>query len=302
MVEVVGVGGNTEDHVWVVDNEPPAGGKQRVAQYFRQPGGQVPTALVALSRWGMATAYVGPIGDDAAGRAQIDSLRREGVDTSGCRTVLGVASEVSFISVDAASGERTILWYRDDRLRFAAADFDPSSLAGARAVLLDGAAGELAIAVAAAARAAGARVVLDVDTPDTTTRRLLAHSDIAIVPAGFLAAFAPGRDEGAALAELAAAGPAIAVVTSGAEGVTAWSAGRLLRQPAFAVRAVDTTSAGDVFHAAFLYATLEGREMSEIMQFAAAAAALTCTELGGRSAIPTLAAVGALAAGAPPGA
>lgn len=301
MAEVVGVGGNTADHVCVVDVAPPLGGKRRTRRYFQQPGGAVPTALVALSRWGLTTAYIGPIGDDDGGRAQLASLRREGVDTGGCGVCRGVPSEISFITVDAATGERTILWHRDQRLRLPASSFDTSSLTGARAVLLDDADIDLAAAVAAAARAAGARVIVDLDAPEPRTTQLLRYTDIAIVAENFLDAFAPGCETAAGLAELAATGPSIAVATRGSAGAVAWAGGRYYRQPAFAVRAVDTTSAGDVFHAAFVCATLNDCDMGDTLRLAAAAAALACASWGGRDSIPDMAAVRALAASGPGG-
>jgi len=62
----------------------------------------------------------------------------------------------------------------------------------------------------------------------------------------------------------------------------------LLHVEAFKVNAVDTTGAGDVFHAGFIYGLLENWEVAEILKFANAAAALKCKELGGRKGIPTL--------------
>lgn len=291
---VVGVGVNTEDHVCVAAGPIAAASKVRLRDYFRQPGGQVPTALVALQRWGLSTAYIGPIGDDRGGVAQCESLRAEGVNIDGCRLVPGVPSQFSCITVAAATGERTIQWYREDRLSLSADQVDLSSIPGARAVLLDGADLEAAVAAAGCARAVGATVMLDVDEPEAGTRRLLAQSDIAIVPAAFAARFAPTDDLAGALRAICECGPSVSVATMGEGGAVAWRDGRVYRQAAFPVRAVDTTSAGDVFHAGFLYATLAGDDMNETLRFAAAAAALACTVLGGRASVPSLDAVLAL--------
>jgi sulfofructose kinase len=51
--------------------------------------------------------------------------------------------------------------------------------------------------------------------------------------------------------------------------------------PAFAVDAVDTLGAGDVFHGAFTLAVAEGRDLRGTLRFASAAAALKCTRFGG---------------------
>ena len=298
MADVVGVGFNTEDHVTVTSCRPSIGDKVRLGRYFRHPGGQVPTALVALRRWGLSAAYIGPLGDDEGGRAQLESLRNEGVDTDGCRLCPGVPSQCSFIAIDERSGERTIHWYRDDRLRISAEQVDASRIAGARAVLLDGEDLALALAVAHIARGAGAIVMLDLDSAGPQTRRLLELTDIAVVPDGFLQSFAPASERTAALRAILDCGPTIAAVTLGADGVIAYRDDRLYRQAAFSVRAVDTTSAGDVFHAAFLYARLNDDDMDETLRFAAAAASLACATMGGRGSIPDLAAIRARMAGA----
>jgi len=72
-------------------------------------------------------------------------------------------------------------------------------------------------------------------------------------------------------------------MTLGADGALAATAdGRVLRSPGFAVDAVDTTGAGDVFHGAFLYGLLSGWSVEHTLDFSNAAAAMSCTELGAR--------------------
>ena len=62
---------------------------------------------------------------------------------------------------------------------------------------------------------------------------------------------------------------------------------RLIHIPAFAVEAVDTTGAGDVFRGAFIYGYLEGWPLDETMRFANAAAAVSCTRLGAMASVPS---------------
>jgi len=64
---------------------------------------------------------------------------------------------------------------------------------------------------------------------------------------------------------------------------------RLYVEPGFAVQAVDTTGAGDVFRAGFIYALLNGSEPAAILRFANAAAAVSCTRPGALASVPTLA-------------
>jgi len=293
--DVVGFGFNTQDHVCVVPRPPRIDAKQRLRAYTRMPGGQVPTALVALQRWGLRTAYVGPFGDDDGGRAQQAALSAEGIDLRGCRTRSGVASQTAVILVDEVTGERTVLWTRPAALPLRADELDREMLTAGRALLLDADDADSAILAASLARAAGALVMLDVDEPGPRTDALLAFTDAVIVAAHFPRRHTGIADLGGALRQIAARGPTLAAATLGAGGALACAEGRTLYVPPFRVVVVDSTSAGDLFHAGCLYGLLQGWPVERALRFASAAAALACTVLGGRASIPTLDQVLALA-------
>ena len=294
--DVVGFGFNTHDHVCVAPRPPCADAKLPLLTYVQMPGGQVPTALVALQRWGLRTAYVGPFGDDEGGRAQRAALTAEHVDLSACRTRRNVGSHTSVILVDAVSGERSVLWTRPDGLALRADELDRTVLTAGRALLLDADDIETAILAATWARDAGALVMLDVDEPGPRTDALLARADAVIVSDRFAQRHTGVSDLRTALRRMAARGPRLAAATLGAGGALACAAGRTLYVPAFRVAVVDSTSAGDMFHAGCLYGLLQGWPVERALHFASAAAALACTVLGGRASVPTLQCVLELAA------
>ena len=91
-----------------------------------------------------------------------------------------------------------------------------------------------------------------------------------------------------ALRETRRRGPHLVVATLGGGGALAYDGDEFHYTAAFPVVAVDTTSAGDLFHAGMLYALLHEWSTPHALRFAAAAAALECTALGGRTAIPAL--------------
>jgi sulfofructose kinase len=291
----VGFGFNTWDHVCVVERPPRVDAKQRLRSYARLPGGQVPTALVALQRWGLRCAYVGPFGDDEGGRAQRAALAHEGIDCGGCVERRGLASHTSIILVDAVSGERSVLWQRPDGLGLRADELDRAVLAGGRALLLDADDIDTAVLAATWGREAGALVMLDVDEPGPRTDDLLARTDVAIVSDRFPQRHTGHADLRTALRAMAERGPRLVAATLGAGGALAYTDRGLLYVPAFRVPVVDATSAGDLFHAGCLFGLLQDWSAARALRFAAAAAALACTRLGGRSSVPALAEVEALA-------
>ena len=275
------------DQIWRV----PAffsGGSQKIRSldYATMGGGMAATAAVTVARLGGVAAFWGRCGDDAAGREMHRALSEQGVDVSQFRLFADGQSSVSGILVDAA-GERQIVNFRG---RFPEpADWLPlRDVESASAVLADPRWPAGAVALFTAARANAVPTVLDADVADADVfETLLPLTDHAVFSEPALAGFA-GSTGDDALARIAGFGCAVAAVTRGADGVT-WLADHVVhRQAAFAVDAIDTTGAGDVFHGAYAFAIGARLQASEAMSFAAAAAALKCTRPGGRAGIPTL--------------
>ena len=86
-------------------------------------------------------------------------------------------------------------------------------------------------------------------------------------------------------------------VTLGARGAMLLEGDRLHHVPGLPVEVVDTTGAGDVFRGAFITALLRGDSPADILRFANAAAALSCTRLGAIDGIPAIEEVLAFADG-----
>ena len=85
-----------------------------------------------------------------------------------------------------------------------------------------------------------------------------------------------------------------AVITLGGEGLlyrqeaSDGSAGNVIHMPAFPVKAIDTTGAGDIFHGAFVYGISRGMKLEEVIRLSAMAAAVSVESLGSQSSIPAL--------------
>ena len=104
MFDVVGIGLNAVDYLVGLPRFPVPGEKLRMSAFAREGGGQVATALVALSRWGCRCKYVGNVGDDEHGRLSSLLLSREGVDLAHVRTVPGASSQFAVILVEEGNG------------------------------------------------------------------------------------------------------------------------------------------------------------------------------------------------------
>lgn len=286
--DIVAIGLNATDTLIRVPRFPAFDSKTRILSSSLLPGGQAATAAVACHRWGLRSRYVGKIGDDAAGRLQRDEFAREGVETHLVE-VPNCASQLAFIIVDECTGERTILWQRDDRLDLQPDELPEGWIRSARLLHVDGHPCAPAAAAARWAREAGAVVTADLDNIYAGVEELLEHVDFMIGSRDFPERLLGTPDLFASLSEITRRfGCRVAGATLGHDGVLAWDGMQFHYCPAFRVDAVDTTGAGDVFHAGFAYALLRGDALPVILEFSCAAAAVNCTALGARGGIRPL--------------
>ncbi len=160
-MDIVGVGLNATDTLIPVPHYPASGSKVEFRSASVLPGGQVATAMVACQTWGLRARYIGKLGDDDAAALHREEFRKAGVETH-LFSAPGCPSQQAFILVED-SGERTVLWKRDDRLTLRPEDLRREWIADARAIHLDGHDTEAAITAATWAREAGIPVVADLD-------------------------------------------------------------------------------------------------------------------------------------------
>ncbi len=295
--DAVALGLNALDHLVVVPHYPEFNTKIPFLSHTVAPGGQAATAMVALARLGLRARYIGKVGDDDFGRVQIQSLLSEGVEASGVGIVEGAQSQSAFIIIDRESGERTILWHRDDRLTVTADEVDREMVTSARALHLDGHDVEASIQAARFAREAGIPVVIDIDNLYPGAEELLPLVDFLISSSSFPERLTGERDLKVALKIIhEQTGSLFVAATMGVEGVMAYFRGQYFHSPAFKVECRDTTGAGDAFHGGFIYGLLAGYSVEATLRFANAVAALKCRALGGRTSLPSRDEVNALLA------
>jgi sulfofructose kinase len=288
LFDVVGMGLNSVDFLNVVPQYPAQNSKTKILRFSKQGGGQVATALVALSRWGLKAKYIGKIGGDESGRFSLDSIRNEGVDVSSVTVEPDAPNQFATIIVDGLSGERTILWDRDERLMYREGELHKEEVCSGKLLHLDGHDLPAALRCARWAKEEGIPTVIDLDKVEPGTSELIEEVDFIITSSRFPQLFTGISDPGKALAEIQKQVSGFLCATWGENGAIALVDGKILYAGGFKIKAVDTTGAGDIFHAGFIYGLLQNWEVAEILKFANAVAALKCRDLGGRQGIPTL--------------
>ena len=278
------VGIATQDHIFGMDAMPTQPVKYRARAFAAVGGGVGATAAVAVARLGGAVALLTRLGDDAIGDGIVAELQHFGVDCQQVRRCPGRVSPISAILVDAA-GERLIVNYQDPDMpddiswlphviapEVAVVLADTRWIAGSQVML-------------ARARAQGRVALLDGDMPGCPPELVAAATLVAFSAEG-LKQVTGCAGVAAGLAAAAKMGDGLMMVTDGANGVFWLEAETMQHCPAFAVEAVDTLGAGDVFHGAMALALAEGQALRPAVRFASAAAAIKVTRFGGRKGVP----------------
>lgn len=287
-LRVACVGHAALDHVFEIDAFPTEPTKTLARASHNYPGGMSLHAAMAARRLGAITRLLTRIGDDASGRLVCEYLALAGVQTEGVHRVAGTQTSRSAVIVDA-KGMRQIYGHRGDALERAPA-LDTRELDGADVVMADPRWPDGAMAALRWARARGVPSLLDADVaPPGVLDRLLPLTRWVAFSEPGLALWASGQSQAQALRRARTQGCEIAMVTLGAAGVCWLQHGTDVLQRARPprVRARDTTGAGDVFHAAFALALVEGRDVADAAAWACAAAAFKCERGMGVYGAPT---------------
>ena len=288
VVDVVGVGLNATDTLIALPNFPASGSKTEFHDLQVLPGGQTATAMVACGSWGLRTRYIGKLGDDPAAHMHRHAFQKAGVEAR-LLTAHDCPSAQSFILVDS-TGERTVLLKRDPRTSLQNSEIERDWIVTARALHVDGFDTNAAIYAAQWARDAGIPVTADLDELYPGLEALLPLIDHLIVSRDFPARLTGEADLHTALKIMQQSYKnRLTAATLGHDGVLAWNGESFCHRPAYCVPVADTTGAGDIFHAAYLYGLLQGWSLDRQLDFACAAAALNCTARGARGHIGTVA-------------
>lgn len=290
MSDVIGVGANSVDRVVVLPegvHTVGRSGKIPIVERHLLCGGQTATMLCACASFGLRTAYAGVVGTDPEGRLMRETLAARGIDVQHL-SEHATTTRGSVILVNRATGDRIVLSDRNEQLHFQPGEILPGLIASGRWVHVDDVDEEAAIQTAALARAAGVPVTSDIDKIKAHTDTLVRSVTYPIFDDQVPLALTGERNGERALRKLRRLNDGLLCMTLGENGALALDGDRVHHSPAFKVDVKDTTGAGDVFRAGFVYGLLQGWKVPELLRFANAAAALSCTRLGAIASVPSL--------------
>ncbi len=291
-----------------------------VTTFARYLGGSPANTAVGCARLGLRAAMLTRVGDEQNGRFVLDSLAREGVDVSHVRLDPQRLTALVFLSIRSRTAF-PLLFYRDHCADMAleAADVDAQFIASAASVLISGThlsqPGTYAACRAAieAARAAGGRVILDIDfrpvlwglaplgdgetryvqapSVSASLQAIIAMCDLIVGTEEEFCIAANMSDPLAAVIALRQKSTCTLVLKRGALGLHDLSgAARCaapIDVPGFPIEVFNVLGAGDAFMAGFLSGWLRDATLAECGRRANACGALVVSRHGCAPAIPT---------------
>lgn len=255
----------------------------------RTPGGSAGNTAFAMARLGIPSRFLGMVGDDGHGTY----YRRTFEGLGGCAQSIRIHRHLPTarcLSLVTPDGERTMRTHLGAAAALAASEITADDFRGFGHAHVEGYLlfdPDLLRRVLQAARQAGCRISLDLASFEVVeaARDILpdildAYVDIVFANEEEAASFAGTDDPGQCLEALHGHCPT-AAVKLGAEGVLLRNGGEMCAVPARPVtKAVDTTGAGDLWAAGFLYGLLNGRALSDCGRLGATLGAAVVTQQG----------------------
>ncbi len=290
---LVVVGSSNTDMIMQMDHIPRPGETIIGGEFSMAAGGKGANQAVAAARAGGLVTFVARVGKDLFGEQAIQGFLRDGINVDYIVHDKKAASGVALIFV-AADGENSIGVASGANGRLTPADIEAArpAIEAADALIMQLETPlETVAAAAKIAVDAGVRVILDPAPAQPLGDDLLKRVSI-LTPneseAEILTGIKVDDEAGAAKAAdaLQAKGVGTVLITLGSRGTYIATADTRKMVPAFKVKAVDTTAAGDVFNGSLAVALAEEKPLTEAIRFANAAAAISVTRLGAQPSAP----------------
>lgn len=282
-VDCLGLGIMPLDLLCSVPRFPDIGGKIDATSIDIRGGGPVPNVMAGLAKLGYTSAVISGIGDDFFGKQMKEELQREGVATRWLIRKQG-QSEMAVGYVEAETARRTIVLHR--RCHLHPSNLKLDSLPIPRLIHLDGRDLAACMKLAKWGRKQGAVISFDIGSMRNDVSPIFPLVDHLIVADSFALPFTKSRTASAAARKLRAYCSGTIVVTSGTNGSIGCEQGIELFMPAFKVKAIDTTGAGDAYHTGYLHALLSGHSLPDRMTIGSAVAAIKVQSVGARGGLP----------------
>lgn len=287
MAKIVGIGACVFDTLYNIPTYPNEDTKMRAIASKTAGGGPVATGLVAASKLGENTAYVGVLSDDNGGKFLKEDFIKYGVDTSLIDIKNGYRSFASVLWLCGDTATRTCVFDKGDLPALVLSETQKNAIKEAELLMVDGNEMDAAVEAALIAKGNGTKVLYDCGGLYDGVERLLALTDIMIPSLEFALGHTKTENvEDAAKKLYSLYNPEVVVITMGSKGGVLFDGKDFTYYPVFKVEVADSNGSGDVFHGAFAAAQVKDFDYLKSCYFSSAVSAIKCTGIGARESVP----------------
>lgn len=288
MSKVVGIGACVLDTLITLPNFPPEDTKLRATSTKLVGGGPTATGIVAVSKLGISSEFLGLLSDDSSGAYLKADFEKYGVATGNIEMLPGYRAFTSCIWLNAAEGTRTCVFDKGDLPALKLNDGQIEAIKNADVLMVDGNEMNAAVEAAKIARENGTKVLYDCGGLYEGVERLLALTDIMIPSEEFAMGHTGEKDATSAARKLYELyHPEYVVVTRGKHGGLLFDGKTVTEYPIYPADVVDSNGSGDVFHGAFASAVVRGYTPIQCCHFSSCVSALKCMGVGARESVPS---------------
>lgn len=288
MSKIVGIGACVMDTLYNIPHYPAEDTKLRATGSKPAGGGPVATGLVAASKLGVETGYIGVLSDDNGGVFLKKDFEKYNVDTSLIDVKSGYRSFTSVLWLCADTTTRTCVFDKGNLPELVLNEAQIKAIKDADLLMVDGNEMTAAVEAAKIARANGTKVLYDCGGLYDGVEKLLELTDIMIPSEEFSLGHT-----GCTTAEEAAKklyemySPEVVVITQGKKGGIIFDGNAVTAYPIYPAVVVDSNGSGDVFHGAFAAGVVKGFDYLKCCHFSSAVSGLKCTGVGARESVPS---------------
>ncbi|OOC60688.1 ribokinase [Paenibacillus ihbetae] len=284
MAKITVIGSASMDLVVTSATRPGAGETVLGDSFKTVPGGKGANQAVAAARLGAEVTMIGRVGDDSFGRVILNNLKGNGIVADYVEPVTDMESGTAHIIL--AEGDNSIVFVKaaNDLVTPDYVDRAAEVIQGSDIVLIQQEIPEETVVhVSDLCAKYGVPLILN-PAPARPVPQSVIERAAYITPNEHEALVLFGEEP---LGDVLRRYPNKLIVTEGKKGVRYYDGSQEVIVPGYKVEAVDTTGAGDTFNGAFAVALAEGMSLSDSLDFANRAAALSVTKFGAQGGMPT---------------
>ena len=276
-MKVMCIGQAAYDITIPVNEYPVENKKIRFDERIECGGGSSSNAAFLLAKWGLQSSFAGVVGDDFYGSKIEEELKNIKVDTKYLEKI-NKKTTTSYIIANLSKGTRTILTNREKYIKLSL----KPEVKEIDYIFLDGYEYDFA------------KKVIDAGSLKEKTIELAKLSDYIVCSKDFAEEFTSKKIDFSNLKTLIDIYDEIENKLNGKLIITLEEKGSFVKDdsymivPSIKVETLDSTAAGDIFHAAFLYFLSKGMSLKDVLRLSNIAGALSVTKIGGRYSIPSL--------------